>query len=166
MTLPSSGPISMSQMRNEYGLSNPVSMSQFYGKPGIASSGPLAFSSFYGKSNYIDRQTVTVGQWYSAPYTLYGYSKGFGGAISDGISDIYAKEVTQIRWSNISNQLIFSLGSLATNSGWSKMVVGTTVLDRAAATYSTSGNASWWLWSGVANPFGGVGSQTLVGFIQ
>ena len=51
MALPSNWPLSMQQMRDEYGLGNPVSMNQFYGKPGIQASGTIAFSDFLGKSN-------------------------------------------------------------------------------------------------------------------
>jgi hypothetical protein len=53
MTLPGSGLISIAQMRDEYGLGNPIAMSQLYGKPGIPSSGPLDFNTFHGKSNII-----------------------------------------------------------------------------------------------------------------
>ena len=51
MTLPGSGSISIAQMRDEYGMGNPVSMNQFYGKPGIQGSGALSFSNFHGQSN-------------------------------------------------------------------------------------------------------------------
>lgn len=50
MTLPSSGSISMAQIRDEYGMGNPVSISQLYGKPGIPSSGGISFANFHGQS--------------------------------------------------------------------------------------------------------------------
>jgi hypothetical protein len=50
MTLPSSGRISSSQIQNEFGGSNPISISQYYGlDSGVPSSGPIKFSDFYGK---------------------------------------------------------------------------------------------------------------------
>lgn len=57
MTLPGSGPISIAQMRDEYQMGNPISMNQFFGKPGIQGSGPISFSNFHGKSFF----TVTGG---------------------------------------------------------------------------------------------------------
>ena len=50
MTLPSSGSISMAQIRDEYGMGNPIAMSQLYGKPGIPGSGAISFSNFHGMS--------------------------------------------------------------------------------------------------------------------
>lgn len=52
MTLPNSGPLSISQIAAEYGVSLPcVFPDAFYGKPGIPASGALSISTFYGKSN-------------------------------------------------------------------------------------------------------------------
>ena len=50
MTLPSSGTITWTMIKNEYGLSNGFALSELYGKPGIPSSGQLKMSDFYGKS--------------------------------------------------------------------------------------------------------------------
>ena len=52
MVLQTSGAISIAQMRDEYQLGNPISMNQFYGKPGIQGSGVISFGDFYGKSNF------------------------------------------------------------------------------------------------------------------
>lgn len=54
MTLPASGPMSISMMAAEFGVALPcVFPRDFYGKPGIPASGPLKFSDFYGKSNVV-----------------------------------------------------------------------------------------------------------------
>ena len=152
-------------MRNEFGLgAGQISMNQFYGKPGLPTTGQISFSGFYGKSNYIDTQSITVGSYVSAPYTIYGYQKSMCGSISDGVSDIFSREIIQIRWINLTGQLLFTLASIATNSGFSKMVVGSTSFDRTAASYSTSGSMSTWTWGAPSNPFSAVGSVTSVGF--
>ena len=50
MTLPASGTIKASQIQTEFGGSNPISMSEYYGlDSGIPSTGPIKFSNFYGK---------------------------------------------------------------------------------------------------------------------
>jgi hypothetical protein len=59
MTLQASGSISSSQIQTEFGGSNPISMSQYYGlDSGIPTSGPIKFSNFYGK---ILNATRTIG---------------------------------------------------------------------------------------------------------
>ena len=50
MTLPASGIIKASQIQTEFGGSNPISISEYYGlDSGIPSTGPIKFSDFYGK---------------------------------------------------------------------------------------------------------------------
>ena len=59
MTLQTTGSIKSSQIQTEFGGSNPISISQYYGlDSGIPTSGPIKFSNFYGK---ILNATRTVG---------------------------------------------------------------------------------------------------------
>ncbi|WP_441280552.1 hypothetical protein [Tardiphaga sp. 862_B3_N1_1] len=52
MALPSSGPISLLQVANEFGGAVPHSISEYYGKAaGIPASGTISLSHFYGKAN-------------------------------------------------------------------------------------------------------------------
>jgi len=54
MTLPSSGPISLGQIADEFSISRQAGFpSAYYGKGGAPSSGPLSFADFYGRSAYI-----------------------------------------------------------------------------------------------------------------
>lgn len=51
MTLPSSGTIKLSEVQTEFGGSNPISMSEYYGEDsGIPNSGTISLSDFYGAS--------------------------------------------------------------------------------------------------------------------
>ena len=54
MALPASGPISLSQIQTEFGGTNPISISEYYGviaaPGGIPSSGPISIGNFYGQS--------------------------------------------------------------------------------------------------------------------
>lgn len=53
MTLQSSGPISLANVQTEFGGSNPISISEYYGAAsGVPSSGTISLSNFYGKSSY------------------------------------------------------------------------------------------------------------------
>lgn len=67
MTIQSSGAISFTDITNEFGSSNPVSLSNYYGlDAGIPNSGPIKFSDFYGK---IINATRTIGA--STNYNAY-----------------------------------------------------------------------------------------------
>jgi len=66
MTLQSSGSISSSQIQTEFGGSNPISMSQYYGlDSGVPTNGPIKFSDFYGKILNATR-TLTSAQNFNA----------------------------------------------------------------------------------------------------
>lgn len=61
MALPSSGAISLANIQTEFGGSNPISISEYYGKAsGIPSSGTISFSQFRGKSNYTAISNVSA----------------------------------------------------------------------------------------------------------
>ena len=52
MVLQSSGPISLLNVQNEFGGSNPISITEYYGvDSGVPSSGTISLSNFYGKSS-------------------------------------------------------------------------------------------------------------------
>lgn len=51
MALPSSGALSLSDIQTEFGGSNPISLSEYYGvDTGVPASGTIAISDFYGTS--------------------------------------------------------------------------------------------------------------------
>ena len=59
-SLPSSGPLSMSQIQGEFGGSNPISLSEYYGADsGVPSSGTISIGDFYGKSDAQPPFTLT-----------------------------------------------------------------------------------------------------------
>ena len=52
MTLPASGPLSLSEIQTEFGGSNPISISEYYAAAsGVPASGTIKISDFYGKSS-------------------------------------------------------------------------------------------------------------------
>ena len=53
MTLPASGALALSDIQTEFGGSNPISISEYYGAAaGVPSSGAISFSDFYGTSSF------------------------------------------------------------------------------------------------------------------
>ena len=75
MTLPSSGPLSISQIAGEFGVALPcVFPDAFYGKPGVPASGTLSLSQFYGLSNVLfspDGGTISDSSIGTSSLTLY-----------------------------------------------------------------------------------------------
>ena len=62
MTLPTSGPLTLQDIVNEFGGTPPHWLSEYYGAAsGVPASGPLWISDFYGKSSSI-RLNLGVGQ--------------------------------------------------------------------------------------------------------
>ena len=72
MALQSSGPISLSDMQTEFGGSNPISLSEYYGAAaGIPASGTISLDDFYGTSSFsATGGTVTT----AGGYTIHSFT--------------------------------------------------------------------------------------------
>lgn len=76
MTLQSSGAISLSQVQTEFGGSNPISMSEYYGvDTGVPASGAIDLSDFYGTS------ALAIGDSYQG-----GYFAGYISTSQNGVA--------------------------------------------------------------------------------
>jgi hypothetical protein len=172
MTLPTSGPISLSAIQTEFGGTAPTSLSEYYaggayvpaGTSGtngpVPSSGAISLSNFYGTSK---GNTVTVGTYFDGFYTHYGFESGSMGSVAPTTWPIDGGTITGLYWLNL-NVVGFALSGSHANSGWTNMVIDGTTFTRASASYSNSGYVTGWTWSGVStNPYGTtVGATKLV----
>ena len=62
MTLPSSGPISLSQVQTEWGGTNPISLSEYYGDGNAPASGAISIGDdFYGTTNVTINYLIIAG---------------------------------------------------------------------------------------------------------
>lgn len=59
MVMQSSGAISLAQVQAEFGGANPISLSEYYGAPGVPASGSISLAHFYGKSAYRTTSVAT-----------------------------------------------------------------------------------------------------------
>ena len=81
MPLPSSGQLSLSDIQGEFGGSNPIQISEYYGvAPGVPGSGQIAISDFYGTSNTYDVEYLLVAGGGTNKYNGYNPNVGGGGA--------------------------------------------------------------------------------------
>jgi hypothetical protein len=85
MTLPTSGPLSLSDIQAEFGGNAPTSLSEYYKggpyvgagalAPNVPTSGPISISNFYGAQAYVPiSRTITLsnGQIWTVPTTIQG----------------------------------------------------------------------------------------------
>lgn len=82
MALQSSGAISLNDIQNEFGGSNPISLSEYYGvASGIPSSGQISVSQFYGASSgpIIERVYRNNSESDVVMHTYYVYEHPYGG---------------------------------------------------------------------------------------
>jgi hypothetical protein len=86
MALPSSGVLKWSAIQTEFGGTNPIKLSEYYGRDTLPSSGLIKASDFYGTSD-----TITLTSWGtldSIP-TNTGYSPPGGAAAQQTGSGLY-----------------------------------------------------------------------------
>ena len=99
--------------------------------------------------SHLDTQTVETGNVGTAAMLdrVRGWSTGLMGVITDGTSNVYAGAAsTSLYWDENGpggSQFYYLAITGAANSGWTTLTIGSTVLDRASATYSSG----TWTWS-------------------
>ena len=82
MALPSSGPISLSDIQTEFGGSNPISLSEYYSKGNAPASGAIDLAAdFYGTANAYNIEYLVVAGGGGGGYGTAG-GGGAGGYIA------------------------------------------------------------------------------------
>lgn len=113
-----------------------------------------------------DTQTVTTGSSGIAPNRVRGFFSGAWGSIADGTSNLYSgAAILVLEWEENgaggAEQIVFKLTGVVSNSGWDTLTIdGATTLLRSAATFTTPGGNSQWVWGGgQPNVFGAASSN-------
>lgn len=173
MALQSSGAISMSQIRNEWGSS--YSLGSYYrgslpsGRTNYGSipySGAISFSNFYGSNAAVAgwTSTLTIGQFTIGKNTSTGFTAGLYGAMSDvTINNWGNRQIRSLNWNGTTANLQV-IGNQP-NSGWTRIKIHNTNFYRSSATYSYSTYSNW-QWATTTNPFAATsGTRTIAFFI-
>lgn len=176
MTLPASGLIDAAAINVELGRASTAAFdingATERALAGVA-SGTISFSSFYGKSNapVLDTQSVTAGGDGDPLYETQrrGYGAGLG-SIADGTSNLYSgAAISFLMWREQTNDIIFRVNAVLTNSGFTTMKVGTASFNRTSATFSQTGGVTFWSWPVIytvsTQPFGAIGSTKTVTWV-
>jgi|SaaInlStandDraft_4_1057021.scaffolds.fasta_scaffold18948_3 hypothetical protein len=129
MALQTSGAISLANIQTEFGGSNPISLSEYYGKDTVPSSGAISIGDFYGTS---DSMTI-------APLSTEVHH---GGAqLSMMLPPVYIDSVGDIYVHEYSNGTSGSVGSHVWNVTTStKTLNGRTVSLYPLISFDSSGN--------------------------
>jgi hypothetical protein len=171
MTLPSSGPLSLNDIKGEFNGPGSPSLGDYYAggsyvPPGtsgtygaVPSSGPISIQNFYGTSATLQTISLTVGN--SGIY--YGYNNNFPfGSISPNTLSFAGNAFCD---AIVSDGTYFYLSS--TVGGISQSVFTTlnangTPFASASASYTTDGvTYSSWQWT-AANPLGTSGTVSCI----
>lgn len=97
MTLQSSGTIKLSEIQTEFGGTNPISISEYYGADtGVPSSGVIDMSDFYGTSSA--SPVVVAGNSASDTEFLGGTARAYLTAATDGSVAGLGDSVTADEW--------------------------------------------------------------------
>lgn len=112
MTIKASGSLSMSEIGDEYQDTGSTSLSEFYGAPGLPSSGAISFADFYGKSDVYTTSFSTTG---STTYATY-YNTGYYTYWTAG-EDSYSRFTTRGTVRNTSAATTITTSKLTTWSG-------------------------------------------------
>jgi hypothetical protein len=125
MALQSSGAISLLDIQNELGGSNPISLSEYYGSAtGVPASGTLSLSTFYGKIKPLSIN-VTIVQCmdhfatlvYDGAGNFYIQSREPSGAVHTGRGDCGGLPQGQILYYTFNTTGFTSLNFVVTQSG-------------------------------------------------
>ena len=164
MALQTSGAISLSDIQTEFGGSNPISLSEYYGAAsGIPASGTISLSNFYGAS-----AGWTLVQGSSG--TVYGYSTSGGyGSISPTTLNGATIDAVQYAYVDVKGSISYIMivalvGNRAQSffTNWYEASIGT--LTTAAASshgYNSSQNLTTWSWNLSSAPANWDGSGNL-----
>lgn len=165
MAIQTSGAISLSDIQTEFGGSNPIALSEYYGvSGGIPASGEISISDFYGASS---GWTVTEG----GSTSLAGYIDGTQGSISPTtynsafIEALYYFElnvkgsITHYIYVQISGNRAQSFFSSITNNDFGTLNTSGT---NSFEYNSSNDNTTWgWILSSDPTTWDGTGTQVV-----
>lgn len=175
MALQSSGAISFDNLRNEYGNTGSIALSEMYkggsfvlnhsNNPNVPTSGTISMSNFYGANNTAPSwsMTLTVGG-FSGKISEYGYGNAGAnqnnnptyGSVSDNSVDILSGAFfRQCKWISISGGVVY-VEIDGGSTSWSTIVINGTTFTRTNMTKDTD------LWyQSSSNIFGTSGNITV-----
>lgn len=171
MTLPvAPNAITMSQIQTEFGGSNPISLSEYYGVyPGVPGSGEIAMGDFHG----LNANLITVTEGTDTDYGgCYGFDDGTHGG-APVVGPMGSRSPTS--WNGVTLEAAYWLtnftffyivfqGNRAKSFFTSVAIEGIGTKTSASAYsyfYDSPTNATYWYWVTAQGGWNGSGTRTL-----
>lgn len=176
MTLPSSGALSLNDIKGEFGGPTSPSLHDYYaggayvpsGTSGtngpVPTSGQIDINVFHGTSA-AENHTLTAGVTSDKLFSYYGFQTGIIGAFSPGTSaKIGGNTVNICEWVS-SNVILFQVNAIVLQSAFTTLTVPGASYATASATFSSGSGVSTWQWSESTNRFPSNGSNYTVSIV-
>jgi len=169
MALQNSGQISLNDLHVEAGGTSgteaSMNDSDIRGLLNASANSQMTFSSFYGASSGWSA-TMTVGEPANSFWGQFGYNPSFPfgsyGSMTDTTIDTYSNAQILNFYYSGNTHINIKFSGTQPNSGFSSLQIASLVLPRTSASYTVSGNNTFFTWSGYSNPFGSSGSTRLI----
>lgn len=173
MALQSSGQITLQNIQDEFGGSHPISISEYYGKDTVPSSGQISLANFYGTQNAF---AFTVSSTYTTPQDVQNVALAAGW---DGVKPIVMTIASNAGFHsnnnstaalnvNVDNTTIINSGYVAGDGGKSGQSGGDAIIVNANG-FSITNNSGAFLaggggsGGGTASQAGGGAGQSTIG---
>ncbi len=171
MTLPSSGPLALTNLQTEYGGANPIGLNEYYaglnyvplGATAIPQSGAINLNTFYGKNlspNYVTTGILPYDTKYGSG-TQYGWNGSLGSINNANVQYYYTDKFGGLQigtiawgycyWDTTGYLYLRATGDYRTY-GPDKWRVGNTIMNLSAFSKSYS-NPYTYFSIAIANPF-------------
>jgi hypothetical protein len=168
MPLPPSGPLSLNDIRNEFGGSNPVAISNYYaggpyvpaGTSGtfgpVPTNGTISIANFYGTQQALEIVTMNVGD---SGDGAYGYNIYLSiGSISPNTMVFLSNGYCDAFYWSADFGLVFNVQATGSSGAFTTLIANGTSFSSGSASFFSGDGFSQWVWHGVDNPLGTSGT--------
>ena len=169
MALPLPGvPISLNDVRNEFGGPNPIYISNYYaggpyvpaGTSGtfgpVPTGGTISIANFYGTQQSLEIVTMDVGDNGGGAY---GYNINLGiGNISPTTMVFLSNGFCETLYWFEPFGLVFTVDAIGSSGAFNTLIANGTSFSSGSARFFSGSGFSQWVWDGVGNPLGTSGT--------
>jgi len=172
MALPSSGPLSLNDIKGEFGGPGSPSLSDYYaggsyvpsGTSGtygaVPTGGTISIANFYGTQAALEVVTMDVGDDGGGAY---GYNIYLSiGSISPNTMVFLSNGYCDAFYWDADFGLVFNVQAIGSSGAFTTLIANGTSFSSGSASFYSGADIAQWVWSGVGNPLGTSGTISCV----